>query len=61
MRRLMLIAAVAGALPACTLLLPTEELITACTVDEDCGEGLSCEDNACLPIDDAAAGEGEGE
>jgi hypothetical protein len=47
------LAAVAG----CTLLLPTNELITPCTVQADCdalGDGFVCEDQACLPEDDGA-------
>lgn len=36
---------------ACTLLLPTNELITPCTEQADCEEGFVCEDNACLPED----------
>lgn len=39
---------------ACTLLLPTEELITPCVSDEDCGAGFECLDNACLPLDEEA-------
>lgn len=53
---------------ACTLVLDTEALIVPCTVDQECddalGEGYSCEENACLPVDtvdDVAEGEGEGE
>jgi len=56
-----LVAIVATA-AGCTLLLPTNELITPCTVQEDCADGFVCEDNACLPIDeDDGSGEGEGE
>ena len=48
------LAAVAG----CTLLLPTNELITPCTAQADCdealGDGFVCEENACLPEDDVA-------
>ena len=44
---------------SCTLLLPTEELIVPCVVDDDCleavGEGFECLENACLPIDEEAA------
>ncbi|MCC7071306.1 MAG: hypothetical protein IT383_08285 [Deltaproteobacteria bacterium] len=53
---------------ACTLVLDTEALIVPCTVDQECddalGEGYSCEENACLPVDtvdEVAEGEGEGE
>jgi hypothetical protein len=63
MIRLMSIAAIL-ALSSCTLLLPTEEIIQPCTVDEDCAEGFECEDQACLPVDendDTGDGEGEGE
>ncbi len=38
-------------LGGCTLLLPTNELITPCTVQDDCEDGFVCEDNACLPED----------
>ena len=47
------VAAVAG----CTLLLPTNELITPCTVQADCdalGDGFICEDQACLPEDEGS-------
>jgi len=40
-----------ASLAGCTLLLPTNELITPCTVQEDCAAGFVCEDNACLPED----------
>jgi len=46
-----LIAVVVVAGSACTLLLPTNELITPCTEQEQCEDGFVCEDNACLPID----------
>ncbi len=49
---------------ACTLLLPTNELIKPCTEQADCDAGFVCEDNACLPedvVDDTGEGEGEGE
>ena len=36
----------------CTLLLPTEQLITPCVVNDDCGDGFECLENACLPIDE---------
>ncbi len=71
MSRLVRVAAVAAAVIAaaggCTLLLPTDELITPCTVQQDCddalGAGFECKENACLPVDqnDGAEGEGEGE
>lgn len=48
-----LVAAVAS-FAACTLLLPTEELITPCVSDEECDEGFECLDNACLPLDEDA-------
>ena len=40
------------ALTACTLLLPTEELITPCVSDEECEAGFECLENACLPLDE---------
>lgn len=52
--RLALLGAVAlamAALSGCTLLLPTNELITPCTEQADCESGFVCEDNACLPED----------
>ena len=55
---LVLAVAVAG----CTLLLPTDQLIVPCQSQADCdenaGAGFVCEDNACLPEDDAAGGSG---
>jgi hypothetical protein len=39
-------------LTACTLLLPTEELITPCVSDEECEAGFECLENACLPLDE---------
>ena len=62
MRALTVIAALLASLAGgCTLLLPTDELIKACVVDEDCDKGFECKENACLPIDEVAAAEGEGE
>jgi hypothetical protein len=51
--------AVAAVVSGCTLLLPTNELITPCTVQDDCEAGFICEDNACLPedVDDGNASE----
>ena len=46
------IAAALVALTACTLLLPTEELITPCVSDEECEAGFECLENACLPLDE---------
>jgi hypothetical protein len=39
-------------LTACTLLLPTEELIKPCVSDDECDEGFECLENACLPLDE---------
>ncbi len=58
MIRLALLAVALAAVAGCTLLLPTNELITPCTVQADCdalGDGFVCEDQACLPEDDGAA------
>ena len=56
------IVSVVSALGAgCTLLLPTDQIIKPCTADADCAAGFSCQDNACLPLDQGAEGEGEGE
>jgi hypothetical protein len=56
MKLFTLVAGVAAASIAffagCTLLLPTQDLITPCTVQDDCGAGFICEDNACLPEDE---------
>lgn len=46
-----LVALIVVAGSACTLLLPTNELITPCTEQAQCEEGFVCEDNACLPVD----------
>jgi hypothetical protein len=46
---------------ACTLILPTEDLIKPCKESAECDEGFECQENACLPIDEEAAAEGEGE
>lgn len=50
--KLLFTVVVIATLTACTLLLPTEELITPCVSDEDCGAGFECLDNACLPLDE---------
>lgn len=50
MIRLIALASLAS-LAGCTLLLPTNELITPCTVQEDCEAGFVCENQACLPED----------
>jgi hypothetical protein len=42
---------------ACTLLLPTDQLVQECTVPEDCGEGFVCDQNACLPEDTEDTGQ----
>jgi len=58
MIRLALLAVALAAVAGCTLLLPTNELITPCTVQADCdalGDGFVCEGQACLPEDDGAA------
>jgi hypothetical protein len=34
---------------ACTVLLPTEELLTFCVRPEECPSGLSCSGGVCLP------------
>jgi hypothetical protein len=57
MKKLLVILAALAAVSGCTLLLPTEELIVPCVVDQDCidaglEEGFECLDNACLPIDE---------
>lgn len=53
MTRLVLtVIAVAALASSCTLLLPTEQLITPCVVNDDCGDGFECLENACLPIDE---------
>ncbi len=51
---LALVAATAAlaAFAGCTLLLPTNELITPCTVQAECEAGFVCEDAACLPEDE---------
>lgn len=50
------------AVPACTLLLPTDQLIVPCQSQADCdenaGPGFLCEDNACLPEDEGAGASG---
>lgn len=56
----------ASSVASCTLILDTEAIITACTVDQECddelGPGYQCEENACLPVDEIdGTGEGEGE
>ena len=52
MKRLALATLILGVVGAgCTLLLPTNELITPCTAQADCEDGFVCEDNACLPED----------
>jgi hypothetical protein len=56
-RLLALVVVVASS--GCTLLLATDKIIAPCKSQEDCdnvGEGLVCEENACLPEDDPAAG-----
>lgn len=58
MMRFALLAVALAAVAGCTLLLPTNELITPCTVQADCdalGDGFVCEEQACLPEDDGAA------
>ena len=58
------VVVVAGALAltgACTLLLPTDQIIQPCTSGTECKAGFACQDNACLPIDGEGEGEGEGE
>jgi hypothetical protein len=50
MIRLIALASLAS-LAGCTLLLPTNELITPCTVQEDCEAGFVCETQACVPED----------
>jgi hypothetical protein len=66
MTRLITAAVVAVlALPlGCTLLLPTDEIIQACAVQDECPEGFICDQNACLPedvIDDVEEEEDEEE
>jgi hypothetical protein len=58
------LALAAAGTGACTLLLPTDDLIKPCVDSSECDEGFECEENACLPVDgndDGDAGEGEGE
>lgn len=56
MIRAAVIALALAAVGGCTLLLPTNELITPCTAQAECdealGDGFVCEDNACLPEDE---------
>jgi hypothetical protein len=44
---------------ACTLILDTSSIIKPCTSGGQCDKGFACVDNACLPEDEAAEGEGE--
>ncbi len=46
------LVAVVAASSSCTLLLPTNTLITPCTEADGCDEGFVCEQNACLPEDE---------
>ena len=59
MIRVAALTLILSAVSGCTLLLPTNELITPCTAQADCdealGDGFVCEENACLPEDDVAA------
>lgn len=48
----LVVTAALVALTACTLLLPTEELIKPCVADEECDPGFECLENACLPLDE---------
>ena len=52
MKLVVVVLAALGALTACTLLLPTEELIKPCVADEECEPGFECLENACLPLDE---------
>jgi hypothetical protein len=62
MIRLALATAALAAVVGCTLLLPTNELITPCTNQADCdealGPGFVCEAQACLPEDDGSGASG---
>lgn len=50
------LVAVVAASSSCTLLLPTNTLITPCTEAGACDEGFVCEQNACLPEDQDDSG-----
>jgi len=54
MNRVVVVSLALTALSACTLLLPTDQIIQPCTASDECLEGFICEENACLPIDEAA-------
>jgi hypothetical protein len=53
------VIAVVASTSGCTLLLPTDQLITPCTNQAECdealGEGFVCEEQACLPEDEGSA------
>jgi hypothetical protein len=54
-----IVVAVVASVSSCTLLLPTDQLITPCTNQAECdealGEGFVCEEQACLPEDEGSA------
>ena len=58
-RTVICVIGVVVAASGCTLLLPTDQLITPCTDQADCdealGAGFVCEEQACLPEDDGSA------
>lgn len=42
-------AVMSGLFGACTVLLPTEDLLVFCVRPEECPAGLSCSAGVCLP------------
>jgi hypothetical protein len=56
MIRSCVLVVVAMGLGGCTLLLPTGDLIKPCVEQAECDDGFVCQDEACLPEDDAEAG-----
>jgi hypothetical protein len=60
-RAVVAIAAVVAGLSGCTLVLQTDQLIKPCSSPADCDKGFICQENSCLPADDADANAGEGE
>ncbi len=60
MRLVCVVVATVAASSSCTLLLPTNTLITPCTEAGACDDGFVCEQNACLPEDEDDSGSASG-